>query len=67
MIYILFIFFFLEIGRVMHVCEEELVCTCLLTDKVPYFNGRIFLQNKEEIGKIDEIFGPITKCVCFCL
>merc|ERR1719401_33691 len=28
------------------------------------FNARIFLENKEEIGKIDEIFGPINS-FCF--
>ncbi|OEH80578.1 GAR1 protein RNA binding region protein [Cyclospora cayetanensis] len=30
-------------------------------DKVPYFNGRIFLENKQEIGKVDEILGPINQ------
>lgn len=28
-------------------------------DDVPYFNAPIFLENKEQIGKIDEIFGTV--------
>jgi hypothetical protein len=27
---------------------------------VPYFNAPIFLQNKTQVGKIEEIFGSIT-------
>jgi len=27
---------------------------------VPHFNARVFLENKEQVGKIDEIFGPIN-------
>lgn len=49
-----------EIGEVSHSSEHELVCKSLLNDQVPYFNGRIFLENKEEIGKVDEILGPIS-------
>merc|ERR1711934_499683 len=29
-------------------------------DKIPYFNAPIYLENKEKIGKIDEILGSIT-------
>lgn len=35
-----------EVGEVMHTCQEELVCKCTLEQQVPYFNGRIFLENK---------------------
>merc|ERR1719291_987326 len=28
--------------------------------RIPHFNARIFLENKEQIGKVDEIFGPIN-------
>ncbi|KAJ1610466.1 HORMA domain-containing protein [Cryptosporidium canis] len=49
-----------EAGEVLHSSEHELVCKSLLSDQVPYFNGRIFLENKEEIGKVDEILGPIN-------
>ena len=28
--------------------------------QVPYFNGPIFLENKTQVGKVEEIFGPIN-------
>ncbi|KAK9837116.1 hypothetical protein WJX81_003877 [Elliptochloris bilobata] len=48
-----------EAGVFEHPCEGEAVCK-LSNDKVPYFNAPIFLQNKTQIGKIEEIFGSIT-------
>ena len=27
---------------------------------MPYFNGPIFLENKTQVGKVEEIFGPIN-------
>lgn len=55
-----------EVGEVMHGCKDELVCKCTLEEKVPYFNGRLFLENMEEIGKVDEILGPIRSFVGSC-
>merc|ERR1711972_419531 len=52
-----------ELGDVVRSCENELVVKST-NQRVPMFNARIFLENKEEIGKIDEIFGPIN-AVCF--
>ena len=46
----------------MHECEGDLVCTATI-EKVPYFNAPIFLENKSQIGKVDEIFGPMTEYV----
>eukprot|EP00927_Polykrikos_kofoidii_P004908 TRINITY_DN1193_c0_g1_i12.p1 TRINITY_DN1193_c0_g1~~TRINITY_DN1193_c0_g1_i12.p1 ORF type:complete len:142 (-),score=39.54 TRINITY_DN1193_c0_g1_i12:98-523(-) len=48
-----------EIGEAVHDCEDELICKCT-NERIPHFNARIFLENNEEIGKIDEIFGPIN-------
>ena len=45
----------------MHACEDEMVCSSTSTDKVPYFNAPIYLQNKSVIGKVDEILGPINQ------
>ncbi|CAA9990698.1 H/ACA ribonucleoprotein complex subunit 1, putative [Plasmodium knowlesi strain H] len=42
-------------------CENDLVIKNKLENLVPYFNGRIFLENKQEIGKVDEILGPINE------
>ncbi|XP_065828546.1 H/ACA ribonucleoprotein complex subunit 1-like [Oscarella lobularis] len=50
----------IEVGEVMHECEGDLVCTATI-EKVPYFNAPIFLENKSQIGKVDEIFGPMTE------
>lgn len=48
-----------EVGFAMHTAEDELVCKSVHAN-VPMFNQRIFLENKESIGKLDEIFGPIN-------
>ncbi|KAA3680074.1 uncharacterized protein DEA37_0003898 [Paragonimus westermani] len=47
-----------EAGTYLHPCQEDIVCK-LTSEKVPYFNVPVYLENKEQIGKIDEIFGPI--------
>ncbi|EUB58932.1 H/ACA ribonucleoprotein complex subunit [Echinococcus granulosus] len=48
------------VGEVSHACQRDLVCR-LLNEAVPFFNASIYLENKQEIGKVDEIFGPIKK------
>ena len=48
-----------EVGEMMHACEDQMVCKCT-NEKIPYFNGRIFLENKAQIGQVDEILGPIN-------
>ncbi|CAI5449690.1 unnamed protein product [Caenorhabditis angaria] len=44
------------LGVFMHACQDDIVCntTC---GKIPYFNAPVFFENKEQIGKVDEIFG----------
>lgn len=37
--------------------------TKLTNEKIPYFNAGIYLENKTQIGKVDEIFGPINESV----
>ncbi|KAK1442640.1 nucleolar protein family a member 1 snornp protein gar1 like protein [Babesia gibsoni] len=51
----------IEAGTIVHDCEEQLVVKSTLEDRVPYFNGRVFLENKQEIGKVDEILGPVNE------
>ncbi|KZP24884.1 Gar1-domain-containing protein [Athelia psychrophila] len=51
----------LEMGSFMHAVEDEMLCSSLMADKVPYFNAPIYLQNKSVIGKVDEILGPINE------
>ena len=50
-----------EMGTFVHAVEDEMLCSSLLPDKVPYFNAPIYLQNKSTIGKVDEILGPINE------
>ncbi|XP_068596600.1 H/ACA ribonucleoprotein complex subunit 1 [Brachionichthys hirsutus] len=48
------------VGEFMHPCEDDIVCKCTTEEnKVPYFNAPVYLENKEQIGKVDEIFGQI--------
>ena len=54
----IFFFFVLELGTYVHPSEDDLVCKCT-NEKIPYFNAPVYLENKEQIGKVDEIFGPI--------
>lgn len=49
-----------EVSTFLHACEGEAV-TRLTNEKVPYFNAPIYLQNKTQIGKVEEIFGPINE------
>ncbi|KAL4566930.1 hypothetical protein LXL04_031056 [Taraxacum kok-saghyz] len=51
---------FAEVSALVHACEGEAV-TKLTNEKIPYFNASIYLQNKTQIGKVDEIFGPINE------
>lgn len=44
----------------MHPCEDDIVCKCTTEEnKVPYFNAPVYLENKEQVGKVDEIFGQL--------
>ena len=52
-----------EAGAVMHGCENDLVCLWEVSGKVPYFNAPMFLQNKQQIGKVDEILGKVNELV----
>ncbi|EKM51266.1 uncharacterized protein PHACADRAFT_69662, partial [Phanerochaete carnosa HHB-10118-sp] len=51
----------LEMGSFLHAVEDEMLCQSLMPDKVPHFNAPIYLQNKSQIGKVDEILGPINE------
>lgn len=53
-------------GNFAHTCEDDLVCKAT-NEKVPYFNAPIFLENKQQIGKVDEIFGQIQDFVSFVI
>lgn len=54
--------FIAEVSAFVHACEGDAV-TKLTNEKIPYFNAPIYLQNKTQIGKVDEIFGAINESV----
>lgn len=47
------------LGEFMHATEGDMVCKSV-NEMVPYFNAPIYLENKTQIGKVDEILGPIN-------
>ena len=49
-----------EVATFVHACEGDAV-TKLSQEKIPHFNAPIYLENKTQIGKVDEIFGPINE------
>ncbi|KAI9697850.1 MAG: H/ACA snoRNP pseudouridylase subunit [Bogoriella megaspora] len=49
-----------EMGAFLHPCEGEIVCSSI-NAKIPHFNAPIFLENKTQIGKVEEVFGPINQ------
>lgn len=51
-----------EFGCYIHPCQSQLVIKSNI-EQVPYFNAPVYLENKEQIGKVDEIFGPIRDYV----
>jgi len=53
-----------ELGHFIHPCEDDLVLKCT-NEKIPYFNAPLYFENKQQIGKVDEIFGPINDFVSF--
>ncbi|KAJ3343252.1 S-methyl-5-thioribose-1-phosphate isomerase [Gonapodya sp. JEL0774] len=50
----------LEMGTFMHACENQMVCRSTNV-RIPYFNAPIYLENKTQIGKVDEILGPLNE------
>ncbi|CAK9204224.1 unnamed protein product [Sphagnum troendelagicum] len=51
-----------EVAVFQHACEGEAVIK-LTHEKIPYFNAPIYLENKTQIGKVEEIFGPINEAM----
>ncbi|KAB0377514.1 hypothetical protein FD755_011958 [Muntiacus reevesi] len=54
------------LGEFLHPCEDDIVYKCTTDEnKVPYFNAPVYLENKEQIGKVDEIFGQLRDFYLF--
>ncbi|KAK6197581.1 protein component of the H/ACA snoRNP pseudouridylase complex [Scheffersomyces amazonensis] len=50
----------LEMGSFLQACEGDIVCRSINV-KIPYFNAPIYLENKTQVGKVDEILGPLNE------
>eukprot|EP00826_Nyctotherus_ovalis_P062283 TRINITY_DN8984_c0_g1_i3.p1 TRINITY_DN8984_c0_g1~~TRINITY_DN8984_c0_g1_i3.p1 ORF type:complete len:174 (+),score=30.82 TRINITY_DN8984_c0_g1_i3:118-639(+) len=48
-----------ELGEFTHACEGFMICKALGQD-VPLINRHVFNKDKNKIGIVDEIFGPIN-------
>lgn len=48
----------IPLGYYDYSAQDDLVCKVEIED-VPFFNAPIYLENKEQVGKIDEIFGNL--------
>jgi H/ACA ribonucleoprotein complex subunit 1 len=49
-------------GLFLHPSEGDMVCArSPAQSKIPYFNAPIYLENKSQIGKVDEILGPMNE------
>ncbi|KAA6393499.1 MAG: putative H/ACA ribonucleoprotein complex subunit 1 [Streblomastix strix] len=50
----------IEMGEFTHSCEGDLVCK-VTNGRVPFTNGFIFNSSKAQIGKVDEVLGPLNE------
>lgn len=50
----------LEMGQYVHPCEGDILCKSINT-KIPYFNAPIYLENKTQVGKVEEVLGPLNE------
>lgn len=50
----------MPLGTFMHASEGDMFCKSI-NEKIPYFNAPVYLENKTQIGKVDEILGPINE------
>lgn len=48
----------IPLGHFEWTVQDDLIVKVEI-EQVPYFNAPIFTENKQQIGKIDEIFGNI--------
>ncbi|KPM10137.1 hypothetical protein QR98_0086870 [Sarcoptes scabiei] len=48
----------IEFGQFTHPCQNQLIVKSNI-EQVPFFNAPIYLEDKQKIGKVDEIFGSI--------
>ncbi|KRX27168.1 H/ACA ribonucleoprotein complex subunit 1 [Trichinella nelsoni] len=50
--------FVVELAKFTHTCLDKIICKCT-NEKIPYFNAPIYFENKQQIGKVDDVFGNV--------
>eukprot|EP01132_Coremiostelium_polycephalum_P006605 gene6605-8174_t len=48
-----------ELGEFTHTCEDVIVCK-KSHEEVPKFNAKVFTANKQSIGAVAEVLGPVN-------
>ena len=50
-----------EFGKFMHAAENTLIFKSTSDTQYPAFNAQVFDKNKNELGKVGEVFGPLNE------
>lgn len=48
-----------EIGSILHPCEETVVAQITLKQKLPFPSANIFIGQDKKVGRVDEVLGPL--------
>jgi H/ACA ribonucleoprotein complex subunit 1 len=52
----------IQLGEFTHTCEGFMICKATHVN-CPLINRPVFYENKDKIGVVDEVFGPINAFV----
>lgn len=51
------------VGTFVHACENFAIVKVQDSSQVPMFNVGVYLENKQKVGQVDEVFGPTNEVV----
>lgn len=49
----------MAVAEFSHSCEGLMICN-IIGSQVPLLMRAIYLQNKNKVGKVDDVFGPMS-------
>ena len=52
-----------EVGEVMHSSEDNQLLCKATASRVPWYSKMAYLENKAEVGTVDEVLGPVSDFV----
>lgn len=52
-----------EVGEVLHCSEDNQLLCKSTSEKVPWSTKMTYLENKAEVGTVDEVLGPVSNFV----